>query len=252
MREGLRTRPDPREGTVPVPDGGPDPLTGPFPLVGPDDGPNTTVKSDAEGLRGPRTDTAGAGGADADLLEAGGVPPRRWNRAGTFLALGLAFVVVFGAGAAAQRQRGGDSGAPGCSAGRAGASRSGSASGQFPGAGGFGRAGGTGASCGTGSAPDGAAPSGCTSSTGTGSTGAASNGDTPAVVGTVISVSGTQMKVKNFGGTTVTVTAGSDVTVTSIGPAGIGTGTTVSVTGTVGSDGRITASAVVARSVGQQ
>ncbi|MDQ1294199.1 MAG: hypothetical protein QG608_2082 [Actinomycetota bacterium] len=224
----MQTRTDAVEGADPVPSADPVPNADPDSATDPGSVSNNV---------------------DAGLLEAGWIPPRRWNRTSVLLALGLALVLTFAAGTAAQRQWGSASEGGNGRGTQAGISRSAGQGGQFPAGIGSGRGGDT-------STGEGASPSSAASGDGTagdGTNGGQGTDDTaPAVVGKVVSVSPTQMKVENFGGTTVTVTVGPDVPVTSTGLTGIETGATVSVHGTVGSDGRITAKAVVKRSTGAQ
>lgn len=71
---------------------------------------------------------------------------------------------------------------------------------------------------------------------------------TPAVIGTIVSVSGDTMVVKNFGGKLVTVTLTSGTAITkSVGASELQKGATVTVSGTTGADGKITATAVGAK-----
>jgi len=98
--------------------------------------------------------------------------------------------------------------------------------------GGFGGAGGTGGTAGTG---------------GTGGT-AGTSTSTPAVIGTVVSVNGSTMVVKNFAGKEITVTLGTDTTVTKAATAAdLAAGQSVSVAGSTGTDGSVTATSVTAR-----
>ena len=100
--------------------------------------------------------------------------------------------------------------------------------GGFAGGGGFG--GGT-AAAGSGSAAPGAA-----------------SGATPTVIGTIVSVNGDTVVVKNFGGKLVTVTLSGDTTVTKAAKASdLLAGQTVSVTGSTGSDGTVSATAIGAQ-----
>jgi len=175
--------------------------------------------------------------ADDDLLFA----PRKRAGLGRLtvgLIAAIVLVVAFGTGSWAQRHYG-DSGSSGPSA-------SGLPSGGF---GGFpGAAGGTGA--GTGS--DSAAGIGARSRTGTASSGSgtASSGasQTPAVIGTVTAISGRTLTVKNLGGKKITVTVPETATVSSVGSLdGVSKGDSVTVVGTTGEDGDVTATSVTAR-----
>lgn len=171
--------------------------------------------------------------ADADLLPSEARP--LWNRWTIGLVAAVLMVASFGAGAYAQRSTGTDTAAnPAAGFGRTGTG-SGRYGGQFPGGGQF---------AGGGQFPGGGTGTG--SGTGQSGTGAA----TPAVIGTVVAVSGNTLTVKNFAGTTVKVTVpdGAAVSVTSTTPlTGLKAGTTVSVTGTKGADGTVTATGVTAR-----
>lgn len=111
--------------------------------------------------------------------------------------------------------------------------------------GGFGGFGGT-ATGGTGAGGTGAG------GTGTGSAGSGGAGTggatTPAVIGTIASVSGSTIVVKNFGGQSVTVKLSSSTAVTKTVPTSALTkGETVTVVGTKGSDGSVAATSVSAR-----
>lgn len=70
----------------------------------------------------------------------------------------------------------------------------------------------------------------------------------PAVVGTVAAVSGETLTVTDFGGTAVTVTVPGTATVTASGLGHPKVGDPVSVSGTKGADGAVTATAVTVRS----
>ena len=83
---------------------------------------------------------------------------------------------------------------------------------------------------------------------GTGSGTAAAAG--PVVVGQVVSVSGTTVTVRNFGGKLVTVTVPEGTTVTSattVPLSALKPGSTISVVGTTSADGKVTASALTTR-----
>jgi len=83
--------------------------------------------------------------------------------------------------------------------------------------------------------------------------GAAPAADAPVVVGTVVSVTGDTLIVKNLGGVTITVHLGSGVTVTRSSTedaSHLTADTTVSVAGTTGADGSVTATGITARSAG--
>jgi hypothetical protein len=70
----------------------------------------------------------------------------------------------------------------------------------------------------------------------------------PAVVGTVSAVSGETLTVTDFGGTAVTVTVPANAAVTASGLGHPKVGDPVSVSGTKGADGAVTATAVTVRS----
>jgi Domain of unknown function (DUF5666) len=115
------------------------------------------------------------------------------------------------------------SGFPGA-AGRAGLTGGGE------GGGGFAGFGGTGAGSGTGGA----------TSTSTGST-----ANVPAVIGSIVSISGQTMVVKNLGGKQITVHLTDTTTITkSYATAALAAGQTVSVSGSTGADSSVTATSV--------
>jgi hypothetical protein len=95
-----------------------------------------------------------------------------------------------------------------------------------------------------GGAGGGAGGSGTTAGGTTNGTGAAAA--TPAVVGTIASVSGSTITVKNFAGTTVTVHIPATASVTTPGLTPLTAGMTASVVGAKAADGSITATAVTA------
>jgi len=155
------------------------------------------------------------GDDDLDLAP----PPRRHLGAltGTLLA-GLLAAGTFAGGVLAQKSH--DRGLlAGATVGRAGRAAA------FAGAGFGGGAGGGGAGSGTAAAG-------------------------PVVIGTVVSSTATSLVVKNFAGRTVTVSLGEATAVTrstAVAPAALRPGTTVSITGTTGPDGSVTATAVTSR-----
>ncbi len=79
-------------------------------------------------------------------------------------------------------------------------------------------------------------------------TGTRADAGPPAVVGTVSAVSGETLTVTDFGGTAVTVTVPGTAAVTSSGLGHPKVGDPVSVSGTKGADGAVTATAVTVRS----
>lgn len=170
---------------------------------------------------------------DLDLLAESN---RRPGKLTVVLLAGILAAVAFGGGALVQKHYGTSSSSASAS-GFPGRSLGGQGSGGFPGGqGGFpGAEGGLG----TGSASGGSA--------GGGGTAAAA---TPAVVGTVVKVSGTTVTVKNFGGKLikVKVPAGTAISLSStLKVTGLKKGTTITVVGTSATDGSVTASAVTAR-----
>jgi hypothetical protein len=152
-------------------------------------------------------------------------PPFRF----TPLSIGLLALIVIGAGfiGGVLVQKHHDQGST--SSARSGTARVGGFPGGAAGEG-FGAAGGTGTATATG--------------TGTSATAAA----TPAVIGTVSSVSGQTLVVKNLGGKSVTVHLSSTTTVTTSWGAALKAGQTVSVTGPSATDGSVTATAVTVSS----
>ena len=148
---------------------------------------------------------------------------RRVNKVTAALSLALLLVGAFAAGSWVQRNHG---------SGSSSASATGAPGGfdpnNFPGFGGARSQGaGTGGGTGTGTAAAG-----------------------PAVVGQVVSVSGTTVTVRNFGGKLVTVTVPDGVTLTSattVPLSALKAGSTISVVGTTAADGKVTASAVTTR-----
>ncbi len=111
-------------------------------------------------------------------------------------------------------------------------------------AGGF--AGGAAGAGGTGGFAGGAGGgAGAGTRTGSGATGGTSTPAVPAAIGTVVSVSGQTMVLKNLGGQQVTVHLSATTTVTkTIGAADLAAGQTVAVTGTAAADGSVTATNV--------
>jgi len=103
-----------------------------------------------------------------------------------------------------------------------------------------------------GNFPGGAFPSGLTlpggfNQPGTGQ-GSASTPSGPAVIGTVVSVKGNTLTVKNFAGKTITVTLADDTPITqTVKAAALRAGQSVTVSGTTGADGKVTATQVTAR-----
>ncbi|SDJ18959.1 hypothetical protein SAMN05444157_2179 [Frankineae bacterium MT45] len=122
--------------------------------------------------------------------------------------------------------------AAGGNAARFGALREGAAGGLFGGTGGTGAGGGTGT--GAGGATTGGTDSGTS--------------DTPAVIGTIVSITGDTAVVKNLAGKEVTVHLSSDTRVLkSATPADLKAGQIVTVAGSTGTDGSVAATSVTAK-----
>lgn len=197
------------------------------------------VDPDGGTPQGPRGEIPSAPGdlddldLDLDLLPAAATRPV--NRLTAVLAVGILAVATFAAGALVQRAYG----QAGSSGGPAGA-RSLAGSGGLAGPGSFG----SGAFGGAGTLGRSGTSGGSGSSGGSGTSGAP-----PVAVGTVVSVSGRTIVLRNFGGTKVEVTVpkGTRVTVTTTRSlSDLLTGQVVSITGTKGDDGRVTATSVTA------
>jgi len=70
----------------------------------------------------------------------------------------------------------------------------------------------------------------------------------PAVIGTVVSVKGNTLTVKNFAGKTITVTLAGDTPIAqTVKATALRAGQSVTVSGTTGADGKVTATQVTAR-----
>jgi hypothetical protein len=186
--------------------------------------------------------------ADADDDLFGDWEPRRISRLTVVLAAAVLVVGGFAVGAVIGKRS-----APAATAATAaGAAAGGRFAGQngagFGGGTGFGGAGGArGAGAGAAGAGGGAGTAG-----GAGAAGAAGGAGigtgTPVVVGTVQSVSGARLVVKNFAGAQVVVRVPAGTPVTTTGLAGLNKGRIVSVQGTRAADGSVTATAIVSRS----
>jgi Domain of unknown function (DUF5666) len=158
------------------------------------------------------------------------------------LTIGLAALLVAGAGflgGLQVQQHEGTTGNTSTAARRAATTGTGTGAGGF-GAGGFaGR--GTGAGAGAGAGGTGAGAGGTGAGTGTTTT-------VPAVIGQIVSVTGDTVVVKNLGGQTITVKLSGTTTITQTTTAAdLKAGQNVTVSGTTGSDGTVTATAVGAR-----
>jgi hypothetical protein len=176
--------------------------------------------------------------------------PRPRARLGA-LTIGLAALLVAGAGFLAGvqvQQHSGSSSSTNplaaAAARRAGAGTATGAAGAGGGFGGFagGRGGGTGAGAGAGGTGAGGTATG---GTGTGSTGTTS---IPAVIGQIVSITGDTVVVKNLGGQMITVKLSDTTTVTQAATTtDLKAGQNVTVSGTTGADGTVTATAVGTR-----
>ena len=193
---------------------------------------------------------------DLDLLAESN---RRPGRLTITLLAGILAALAFAGGVVVQKHYG--------DSGTAAAAGPGGAAGFTRGAGGFGGAGGGfgggaggfggGAGGGTGTGVGGGAGTGTGAAGGDAAGGAAAGGAggtaaaaTPAVVGTVVKVSGTTVTVKNFGGKTIKVTVPADTAITlstALKLTGLKAGTSISIVGTTAADGSVTASSVTAR-----
>jgi len=168
--------------------------------------------------------------ADADGLfdEFAELPARRHLPLLTRgLLLGLLVVIAFSGGVLVQRNRGTTSGSAATGL-PAGLGAGGSPGGGFPG---------------SGTATSGGSSSGAAGTTTTAPT-------TPVLIGTLVSVSGSDITVKDFGGAThvVHVTGSAAIVVSSPIPlSSLKTGATVSVTGTKAADGSVSATGVTTK-----
>ncbi len=200
---------------------------------------NADVDADADGS-GPgwqaETD-------DLDLLEPSWQGPRRLNRLTVLLAAGIVAAGGFFGGVLVQKAH--DRGLTSSSASLAGLAQRFRAAGGAGGGGlgefggGPGAAGATGTGTGTGTG----------AGTGTSGSGAAAQA-TPVAVGTVLSITGNTLTIKNFGGRTVVVHVPPGTPVTASGLSGLRPGVSVSVAGTKAADGSVTATSVVSRAGG--
>ncbi|RZS87204.1 hypothetical protein EV189_2628 [Motilibacter rhizosphaerae] len=195
--------------------------------------------------------STGARSGDLDELLASTAGPAL-PRTTRVLGGAVLVVLVFVAGAALERHELRSSGTTPAAGARAGG-LGGLGAGGF-GAGGYGgfrQRTGTGTGRGSGAEAGGAAgelPGGAPAGApGTGGAAGSSAAAGPAVVGTVVKVSGSTVTVRNFAGklVTVQVPAGTSVTRTTTTPLrALEAGSTVSVSGTAGTDGSVTASAL--------
>jgi len=173
----------------------------------------------------PQVPAAGQQPAPDDDFDELELPaPRRINKVTAALSVGLLLVGSFIAGIYVQKNHGSTP------ASAAGAN-------AFPGGGTFPGFGGT-------------RPTDAGTGAGTGNTTAATG---PVVVGQVVSVSGTTVTVRNFGGKLITISVpeGTSITsATSVPLSALKPGSTVSVVGTAAADGKVTATAVTTRPTG--
>ena len=195
----------------------------------------------------PGTEPAPPGDDLEDLP--GWIPQPRTNRLTPVLVAALVAVIGFAGGVLAERRHNPGTGtAPVAFTGGARSFGQGFAGQGFGGQGtggpGFGGQG-TGGLPGQGAA---GAPPGGEAAGGVGAGGPAAG--VPVVVGTVVDVSGTTLRVRNFAGTVVVVRVPAGTPVTVAGLGGLRAGLPVSVAGTRAADGSVTATAVVNRSAG--
>lgn len=228
---------------------------------------NATPAAEGSG-DGPTVDSPRAGSAltprndgdeaDADDLDLLGPDPSRpkLGRLGALLAAGVVAALAFTGGVLVQKNH--DRGLSGAAradmpgpGGQEGAAQ------RIPGGGAGmpGGYGGTGSGTDSGSRSSGSGKAGSSASSAPGSggstTGSGSSGAsaTPVVVGSIVSVKGSALTVKNFAGRSVTVHVPDDTPVTVPGLSGeLRAGTTVSVTGTTAADGSVTAATITVRS----
>jgi hypothetical protein len=178
------------------------------------------------------TGGGGSGGGDDGLFGKALDAPPRTNRVTAVLAAGLVVVAGFAGGVWVQKNH--DAGLTASAATLTSALRSRASAGGFAGAGGYGGA--------SGSYGGGYGGSG----TGTGAASGSGAGvaTVPVVVGTVASISGGTLRVKNFADALITVVVPESATVTSTGLGGLSVGVPVSVVGTKAADGTVTAAAI--------
>lgn len=228
---GGRTAPAPTT-AAPVAEGpGDGPTADATPATG---GPGDDLAAEyprAGGALAPRNDRGEAGADDLDLL--GPDPSRpKLGRLGALLAAGIVAALAFTGGVLVQKNH---------DRGLSGAARGGMPGiGDQEGAAQRGPDGGAGMPGGDGGTGAGG------STTDSGSSGASA---TPVVVGSIVSVKGSALTVKNFAGKSVTVHVPDDTPVTVPGLSGaVRAGATVSVTGTTATDGTVTAATITVRS----
>jgi hypothetical protein len=218
------------------------PDTAQLPFFGPETGSTQRLAAQGPGDEleaasdGAGYDGEDGAGYDDDLDDEFAPQPKaRLGKLTILLAAVLVAGVGFIGGVAVQKNNGTTTSGTGLAA--AALARRGE--GFAAGAGGFGSTGGGTGGGGTGTGVGG---------TGTGAGTGAGSTSTPAVIGTVVSLTGTTLVVKNFGGKLVTVTLSSTTTVTKPATApDLSAGQTVSVVGTTGADGTVAATAVTSQ-----
>jgi hypothetical protein len=191
-------------------------------------------------------DAASTGGShlddDDDELDSEFAPQPR-QRLGK-LTIGLAALLVAGGGflgGLQVQQHEGSSSAANPFAAAAARRGTGTGTGGFGGFGG----GGTGTGTRTGTGAGGGAGTGTGTGTGSGTGGGTATTSIPAVIGQIVSVSGDTVVVKNLGGKEVTVKLSGTTTITQTAAAtDLKPGQNVTVSGTTGTDGTVTATAV--------
>jgi hypothetical protein len=213
------------------------------------------------------TQSSGVHDLDDDLYDREWDKPRRANRWTAVLVAGILGCGAFIGGVLVQKNHdeGLTSGAAGVVAALRNRTGSGTAAGGYGAAGGFGAAGGYGAAGGFGGGGTAGARAGTGAGTGSGGgigqggsgTGTGQGGDTagaaagvPVAVGTLQTISGTTLTLKNFADAVITVHVPATATVTTPGLTGLRPGMSVSVSGTKAADGTVTATSVVGRTLG--
>ena len=171
---------------------------------------------------------------------------RKPSRTTAVLLIGILTTLTFIGGVVVQKQYGGTaaSGTPAAAAGGFGARAGGNA--NFAGGGGF-----PGGGAAPGGAAGGTAGGAAGGAAGGGTTGQTTAAAAPVVVGTVTKMSGNSLTVKNLGGKSVKVNVKEGATITLVAGKTLTTlksGATVSVVGTTGTDGTVTATAITVRS----
>lgn len=191
---------------------------------------------------------------DADLFNADWDKPRRTNKLTVVLVAGLIATLAFTGGVFVQKRH--DAGLvsaasnqvrarfPGAGAGGADTA-GGTEQGGAPGAGQSGRTGGQGGARQGGQDNQGGPQGGAAAPPAEGAPADA----VPVAVGTVTSISGNTLTITNFAGKVITVTVPPTATVTTSGLGALAVGMPVSVSGTTGPDGTVTATSLISRKV---